>query len=426
MKVDGIRKVANLNNKKLDFHKKKNFNNYVNVVKDSSKKNNNQNIAFGGIGMLIISLVDLIIEYPVILPIATWITSAGALAICIANTTYKSNIDEKNRKKTEEEVKKQEQENIKKLSQKMKISIKDAQKYHDNFLSIAMIKPTNNGHEKGINAIMGYGIEKYNLAMDFLTPIISAQNTQDEQAKKVVPNGLLLYGPGGSGKTYIMDNLCDHLREFGVEVKEIIFDENHEKNANNIRKAFIEAEENFKNTGKYTIIKFPEDIDNKFTKRNISTNYLEEMGSFLYKADNCASRGAIWIGTANFPQQIDKSVLRRASLKMPIGNMQDFEIGDMIKYSILNFKDKKTADNFNYQKVVDCAREIKQDFTPYEYKTFVQNTLNSYGTITADKVIEKIKETMDNKFATLDEDTKNQFKNDQEYIKMIDENNKDY
>ncbi len=397
-------------------------NNTKNKIKNNIIKQDDNQISFNGFGLLGVIVFNLV---------------AGKILLDIQSKKADKAMFEayKKQQKLEEEQRliaaNKRNAEIEQIQKKLKISPEEARKYYEDFLSIAKIEETNDGFEKGINAIRGYGIEKYKFAIEFLTPIIKAQNKKDEKSRNRVPDSLLLYGPPGSGKTYSMDNLCDHLKEFGVDVKEIVFDKkNHFENMQILQETFNQAEENFKNTGKYTVIKFPQDIELILTDRYKNSLYPEETELFSRLASNCASRGVVWIGTTNYPKKIDESILKNVDLKIPLGDMKDFNIKDMIRYSILQLKNEEVDDVFLYWGVENYIEKINQDFTPYEYKMLTQNALDSHDPEDFYKIIEigdMIREInkliYENGIVTLDEETKSEFQNNQKYLETFNKDN---
>jgi len=430
MKINAINLAAMKNLKRKNYLS--NPQNKPNATLKNSKLDNSQNVSFGiiewaFIGECVLTILESL-GYAVAFIAGSSLLIGGIMGLIgwIYNKNYDSGVGTYAKQQEEEKVKESREEQIKQIQKKFNVSYKEAERYHDEFLSVAYIKPSEDGIEHGINAIMGYGNEKYNLAINFLVPIISAQKTKNKKAQKLVPDGLLLYGPGGSGKTYMAEHLSEHLREFGVDYKEFKFKiGQHEKNAMRIRKLFNDAEKQFKETGKYTVIRFVEDIDKKFMDTNINTTYLEETAAFIASADNCASKGAIWIATANNPKQIELPVLRRASIRMPIGNMQDFQIGDMLKYVTLGIDGKEIANNVDYQKVVDHIRKIGLNFTPDEYKKIVQTAKSNRRKINAETIIQEIDDWVDSGLYTLTDKNKEKFKYDQDYVERINKEKND-
>lgn len=356
-----------------------------------------------------------------------------ALRCIIGATKYiAQKLDEEEENKRELKriaLKLKRQEEIEKLMDKYAMSEEEAQQYHDKYLSLAAIEPFNNGHEIGLNAIRGYNEEKYELAMKFISPVAVAMANPNEQTKSEVPSGLLLYGPGGSGKTYIAQCLCEHMKKLGVETMDVMLDDkNHRKNAQNIRDAFEQAQYRYKKTGKYTIVKFPEDLDRKFMDSERYPQYSEEMSAFLYRADQCASKGVIWIATANNPKMLDKSVIRRASMKMPIGNMENFEIADMIKYCLMKYGEESSAQEIDYNKILNYLKDNEITCTPFEYEDFVKKAIagkKQSEQVSADMIIREIEAYDEFSFA-LDESSKAKFKRDQKYTNSQKEYKKDF
>lgn len=432
MKINALSTTANLN--RVNYSKNNNSKNNKNLEKQPNNGlSDAQKISFGTLGEILAFVAGALMVYTTSILAATaaaWVVKTvgyylikGAAQLCnmFYNKMISSKVDETNKNKEMENLKQKREEKINSYMKSMKLSRKQAEEYHDQFLGMAMIEPTNDGNEKGINAIMGYGLEKYNLAMQLLTPVIGAQNYQKEEARRMIPNGILLYGPGGSGKTYVANHVSEHLKEFGVNVVDFNFGLNHKKNAANLEKTFADAEKRFEETGKYTIIKFPQDLDKMFVKTSTNTEYLKEMAVFMQHAENSASKGVVWIATANNPKEMEQPVLRRATIKMPIGDMKDFQIGDMLKYTTMGVSGKEAADKVDYQKVVDYIRGINEQFTPDEYRNFTISAKAIYGEITADTLIYTINEYVGNQSQTLNEEVMKKFEDDRNYINSLDD-----
>ncbi len=340
-------------------------------------------------------------------------------AVVVANR--KIHYDEMESELAAKKVAEEEQKKLNDISNTYGISINEAKEYQWQFLKRASIPQKCNGDEIGMNAVMGYEFEKYKLAMDVIVPVVNAQNG-DTNAK--VPNGVILYGPPGGGKTYIADKLGEHLQYFHTNIEDIDFSEsNHEENVEKIVKAFTDAEENFKETGKYTLIRLPEDIDLTLVDRNRKdAAYTAETAAMIKYAENCSQRGAIWLSTANNPRNIDNAILRpgRADVKIPIGNMKDYAVADMIRYSLYRNGEEKSVGNFNYKKVTDTMNEKKYVHTPYELEYFVMSAkahkTQPDANLNADMVIAEMVDYNENDFPVLDSQTRKKFKQDQNFM----------
>ena len=353
-------------------------------------------------------------------------------AATVGAAVYQSNLDDKKRAEEQRKLREQERRDVESIAKKFNVSIDDAENYHGNFLRHAAIPLRNNGNEVGLNAVQGYGIEKYRLAMDLIAPVVAKSRDSYLGYKAEIPNGVLLYGPTGGGKTYIADKVCEHLQYCGVKIKNVELDgNNHAKNVRNIKEAFSQAEENYKETGKFTIINFPQDLDNYFMDRRKYPDCVKEVRTLLNCSEKCASKGVVWMGTANNPQMIDAALLRpgRADLKLPIGDMEDFAIGDMIKYTLYKYDERESSEDFDYKKTVDSINSSNIVYTPAELELFVSRAkshkISPEQKISADMVIAEMEQYRQNDFPTLTEEMQKLFQEDKDYISSIDKPNEE-
>jgi SpoVK/Ycf46/Vps4 family AAA+-type ATPase len=143
-------------------------------------------------------------------------------------------------------------------------------------------------------------------------------------------------------------------------------------------------------------------------------------------AENCASRGVVWIGTANRPKNLDPAIIRagRADIKMPIGNMKKFAVADMVKYSLYKYEEKKSANDFDYQKVIDTMEDEDFIFTPAELDLLVKNAtkmkLGKEKPLTADMLIDEMVRYRKAGFHALSDITQKRFTENQRYMNSID------
>ena len=214
------------------------------------------------------------------------------------------------------------------------------------------------------------------------------------------------------------------MEHFGVNVENIVLDPNdHDGNAQKITEAFSKGKERYKETKKQTVINFVQDMDNFLVDRNKKLDFVKETSALLYGADNCAKDGVIWMCTANNPRNIDPALLRpgRADVKLAIGNMEKFAVADMLKYSLFKYGEKNSAENFNFNKVVQEMEKNEDVFTPAELELFVREAIKKrtipHEQITAEMVIAEIERYKQEDFITLDTETRKKFKEDQDYVK---------
>ncbi|MCD7879190.1 MAG: ATP-binding protein [Candidatus Gastranaerophilales bacterium] len=347
----------------------------------------------------------------------------GFYALTCSIAMYQTEKMDKERAEERLKLAQEQNKRIKQTSNELGVTAEEAETYLYDFISRAEIKPSNDGNEIGLNAVRGYGVEKYKLAVDFIAPVISAQETKNTSR---VPNGMILYGPTGGGKTYMSDKVCEHLEHFGTKTTKIELDPiDHEKNCETIQKAYFDGIQDYKTTGKFTVINFVNDVDNLLPDRRYDNSAKKEIGLLLRYTEDSASKGVVWLATANNPKDIDPAILRpgRMDFKLPVGNMEKFAIADMVKYSLIKYDEYDKDKKFKYDKIVNFIDENNQNFTPSELEFFVESAKNHKENpnekINADMVLAEMQEYIGNDFQTLDEKTVKKFKEDQFYMDTI-------
>lgn len=166
---------------------------------------------------------------------------------------------------------------------------------------------------KGFDGISGMQDLKDQLQTD----VIDALTNPEEYEKYglTIPNGMLLYGPPGCGKTFFSQKFSEEVGFNFVSIKpsdlaSIYVHGSQEK----IGKLFDEARE------KAPSIIFIDELDALVPNRegNLSHSYAGEVNEFLAQMTNCAEDGIFIIGATNRPEKIDPAVLRSGRLDKKI------------------------------------------------------------------------------------------------------------
>ena len=174
--------------------------------------------------------------------------------------------------------------------------------------STPRLKNLKNG--QGFKAIAGMQKLKDTIQLD----VIDALNDKDRYAEYglTIPNGMLLYGPPGCGKTFFAERMSE---EIGFNFHQIKPSDIQSKFVNqsqeNIKSLFDEARENAPS------IIFIDELDALVPNRdNSSVNHMNTsaVNEFLAQMNNCGDDGVFIIGATNRPNSIDPAILRAGRL----------------------------------------------------------------------------------------------------------------
>lgn len=163
---------------------------------------------------------------------------------------------------------------------------------------------------KGFSAIAGMQELKDTIQLD----VIDALNEKERYAEYglTIPNGILLYGPPGCGKTFFAERMAE---EIGFNFYQIKPSDIQSKYVNasqeNIKILFDEARENAPS------IIFIDELDAVVPNRdNSSVNHMNTsaVNEFLAQMNNCGDDGVFIIGATNRPNSIDPAILRAGRL----------------------------------------------------------------------------------------------------------------
>ncbi len=194
---------------------------------------------------------------------------------------------------------------IKALKGEFKVAPQDVSKGD----SAKTVKPKKVRRGNGFKDVAGMSDLKESIKKSVLNILRNA-----EKAKKYkisIPNGMLLYGPPGCGKSFFAEKFAEESGYNFIYVKSsdlasIYVHGSQEK----IGKLFDEARENAP-----TILCFDE-FDALVPNRDKINNASQsgEVNEFLSQLNNCGQDGVFVIASTNRPQNIDKAVLRRGRI----------------------------------------------------------------------------------------------------------------
>ncbi|MCD9854568.1 AAA family ATPase [Epilithonimonas sp. JDS] len=210
----------------------------------------------------------------------------------------------------------------------------------------AKVQPKEIKKGKGFSAIAGMQELKDTIQLD----VIDALNHKERYAEYglTIPNGMLLYGPPGCGKTFFAEKMAE---EIGFNFYQIKPSDIQSKWVNasqeNIKNLFDEAKQNAPS------IIFIDELDALVPNRdtsNISHMNTSAVNEFLAQMNNCGEDGIFIVGATNRPNAIDPAILRSGRLDKHIYlPPPDFEARKLMFE--LYLKKRPTEIGLNYEEL---------------------------------------------------------------------------
>ena len=192
---------------------------------------------------------------------------------------------------------------------------------------------------------------------------------EPERAKALgicLPNGILLYGPPGCGKTFFAQKFAE---EAGFNFQLV--------NCSDIASTYVHGTQEkiaevFKQAReKAPTILFFDEIESMITKREKHTNVgmQGEVNEFLTQLNACGKDKIIVIGATNRPQDIDEAALRAGRLEMKVYIPQPDKETRRTLF-LLKLKDRALANDINIDKLV----ERTEGYVSADVAMFIEQT----------------------------------------------------
>lgn len=251
--------------------------------------------------------------------------------------------------------------------------------------NVTSIQPKENKKGKGFSAIAGMQDLKDIIQHD----VINALNQKEKYAEYglTIPNGMLLYGPPGCGKTFFAEKMAE---EIGFNFYQIKPSDIQSKWVNasqeNIKKLFDEARENAPS------IIFIDELDALVPSRdtsNISHMNTSAVNEFLAQMNNCGEDGVFIVGATNRPNAIDPAILRSGRLDKHIYlPPPDFEARKLMFE--LYLKKRPTEIGLNYEELARAAENYVSSDIKFLCDEASRKALKDDVRITKSNVLETI------------------------------------
>ncbi|MBE2188473.1 MAG: AAA family ATPase [Candidatus Kapabacteria bacterium] len=251
---------------------------------------------------------------------------------------------------------------------------------------VAKVQPKENKKGKGFSAIAGMQELKDTIQLD----VIDALNDKERYAEYglTIPNGMLLYGPPGCGKTFFAEKMAE---EIGFNFYQIKPSDIQSKWVNasqeNIKNLFDEARQNAPS------IIFIDELDALVPSRdtsNISHMNTSAVNEFLAQMNNCGEDGIFIVGATNRPNAIDPAILRSGRLDKHIYlPPPDFEARKLMFE--LYLKKRPTEIGLNYNELAKATENYVSSDIKFLCDEASRKALKQDTRITKNIVLETIK-----------------------------------
>ena len=206
---------------------------------------------------------------------------------------------------------------------------------------------------EGFNAIAGMQELKETIKLD----IIDALNNQEKYAEYglSIPNGMLLYGPPGCGKTFFAEKMAEEIGFNFYQIKPSAIQSKWvNASQENIKNLFDEARKNAPS------IIFIDELDALVPNRDDSSvNHMNTsaVNEFLAQMNNCGDDGVFIVGATNRKDSIDPAILRAGRLDKHIYlPPPDFEARELMFKMYLS--KRPTEIGLDYEKIASLSNNL--------------------------------------------------------------------
>jgi transitional endoplasmic reticulum ATPase len=203
----------------------------------------------------------------------------------------------------------------------------------------------------GLDCVAGMHQLKAKLISDVINPLANPEKYK--KFKVSIPHGILLFGPPGCGKTFIIRKLAEELGYNFVELKHSDVGSPYiHESTNIIGKTFDLAKM------KAPSIIFIDEISGLVPKReNLGMGSMykeEEVNEFLMQFNDSADAGVLVVGATNYPDRIDSAILRSGRMdKLIYVPPPDFEARkELFKMGLVG---RPHEENIDYEKLANLT-----------------------------------------------------------------------
>lgn len=205
---------------------------------------------------------------------------------------------------------------------------------------------------KGFDCVAGMDLLKTKLISDVINPLANPEKYK--KFKVSIPNGILLFGPPGCGKTFIVRKLAEELDYNFIELKHSDVGSPYiHESTTKIGKIFELAKL------KAPSIIFIDELSGLVPKReNLGLGSMykeEEVNEFLMQLNDSSDARVLVVGATNYPERIDTAILRSGRMdKLIYVPPPDFEARkELFKMGLSGRPHEKSIDSDKLAKLTE-------------------------------------------------------------------------
>jgi SpoVK/Ycf46/Vps4 family AAA+-type ATPase len=226
-------------------------------------------------------------------------------------------------------------ETLKDLQEKTKVAEAEIQRMKNLELKNKIMNGVDEiNNTLGLSKVVGYTNVKNIFANKFINPVTKNQ-------KEMIPNIIFMYGPKGTGKTFIANSVAEEAQCNIIHLEPTLDTTN---DLEGLKQVVQKAKMHYQTTNQRSVI-IVDEIDSLL---NTSDNHI----IYEYKdlINNISNNGATIIGTTNHPQDINKEFYNITKFeKIYLPPMPKEDMPDMIKH----YADIIADSSVNYSELAD-------------------------------------------------------------------------
>ena len=256
----------------------------------------------------------------------------------------------------------EEQQNIADAKNQEALEKKQAQldelKEQNRILEKYAVKKFEEANGVGLGRIAGYYEDKNLLNVTFISPYKKSFNPETKYESYNIPNGVLLYGTSGNGKTTLAEGIIEELMNTTNTVFYNLSDLKRSQLEDKLYEIKEKAQQDWENDNKRTII-FLDEFDGfapnpSIFKRKLQGDDTENPSNGYLKnfMNDCNKYGITIIATTNYPRNIEKPFIdndSRFSVRTAIEPPQAEDITQILNY----YLEGVTDDTVNLEEITD-------------------------------------------------------------------------